>query len=362
MSLSIQVNGVTYNEAESIRYRRSLLDFCGFYSVSSSANESELLPVKIGDKIKIFADGEQVLIGYIDNLSVTVGSGNHKIEFSGRDRTCDAFDSTVVGTKSFANDIGYVSVLRSVLDAGEMSSIGITNEAGNITNFSETDNVSAEVGETIFDFANRYAAKLGFLLTSNEDGNILLCQAGSEKLGFNLLHENGNSENNILSSSYKKTIENRFNKYTAVSQLGTYGLGDEITPENVVDQSGETGIDENIRSSRNLTFEVEELSGNESCGIRANFEANIRRAKSLNYCCNIQGHSYDGEPFKVNRLATINDDFSNIYAEMLLHTVEMNWSLRGSTSRLSFSYKDAFTLQAALDKRSANRSSYGDDF
>ena len=103
-------------------------------------------------------------------------------------------------------------------------------------------------------------------------------------------------------------------------------------------------------------------TGNWQSFNRAKFEANIRRANSVNYSCAIQGHSINGKPFKINTLAFVDDDFCNISSELLIHTIEYRYSLnQGSTSMLQMTYKDAYTLQAQQEARDAARQLVGDD-
>ena len=93
------------------------------------------------------------------------------------------------------------------------------------------------------------------------------------------------------------------------------------------------------------------------------WEANIRRARSLEYTAVVQGHNVGGTLWKPNVLVPIDDDFSDIQATMLLKSVRFESTLQtGNVTTLTFTYKDAFTLQAQQDEREANTNNTGFGF
>lgn len=348
--LRMEVNGNVYKDAINISVTRSVNNFCGYFEASSSLNVENLLPLKLGDAITVLADEKLIFNGYIEQLQVQYDSESHEISIAGRDRVCDALDSTVTGDKVFKGPTNLKSVLRAVLDAGGMSAIGIIDEAGGIPDFGDGDTVEAEVGQTIFEFLEPYARKLQVIMTSNEDGDILLMRAGTVHSGLSLV----NGEN-ILQASLKKTDDKRFNKYIAKSALNPIS-NDDADPVDVVSQSGTTATDSDIRSTRVKEFNTEEDMDNDTSFNRANFEANIRRSNSLNYSCVVQGHSINDMPFKINTIATVSDGFADIGGDLLIHTIEYKYSLNGgSLSVFQMTYKDAYTLQAQQSARDAAR-------
>lgn len=361
--LSVQINGEVYNDALSINCSRSLKQLYGQFRILSSANVNNKLPVKIGDAVKILADGVIILNGYIQNLSVYYGASNHTITIIGNCRTVDINDSSVIGQKTFNGVVSFEKVARTVLDNAEMSFIDIINETNEDIKFNATDIIQAEVGQSIFDFLEKYSRKKQFILTTNEDGNLLMLRASNQRLGLDLLRLENNNTNNILNANLDSGIENRYNKYICRSQLNPYEQSGNVLPQDISNQNNSTGIDNLIRPSRVLEFQTENDEDNMSTGNRAQFEANVRRANSVNYTCSVQGHSVNGVPFKINRLAFINDDFAGISSDMLLHTVNFSYDVSGgSISELSFTYPDAFTLNAVQENKNKARSKIADGF
>lgn len=360
--LTLEINGVLYKDAQKIQVFRSLKNFCGFFTATTTANPQNVLPVFIGQTVKVYADDILIFNGYIEQLSPNYTSSSHTISISGRDRTQDVYDSTVSGKKSFEGVNSYTNILRQVLDAGNLQDIKIIDEVNNIPDFSDTDIVSADVGQTIFDFIEPYSRKNQFLITTNEDGNILLMRAGTERLGISLLHEIGNNENNVLEATLEIDNSKRFNKYVSKSNLNPFNE-EVLEPADLVNQTSEQVIDSKIRNSRVLEFNTEEDMDLNKGFNRAKFEANIRRANSLNYSCVVQGNSFNGNIFKINRKVFVKDTFCQISSDMLIHTVNYNFSIEnGSTTQLQLSAPDAYSLQAEQEAREANRSDLGGGF
>ena len=361
--LSAEINGEVYNDALSINCRRSLKELYGQFSIVSSANANQKLPVKVGDIVRILADGVVVLNGYIQDLDVNYGANNHTIRIYGNCRTIDMADSSVTGQKTFNGVISYEKIARTVMDNGGMNFIDIVDEVGTIENFKSTDIITAEVGQSIFDFLEKYARKKQFILTTNEQGNLLFLRASKERLGLDLLRLENNNTNNILSGNLSSGISGRYNKYICRSQLNPYNQSNGVKASDISNQTSSTGIDELIRPSRILEFKTEHDEDNGSTNNRAQFEANVRRANSVNYTCAVQGHSVDGKPFSINRVAFINDDFADISSDMLLHTVAFAYNVdEGSITELGFTYPDAFTLSDQQQNREKARSKIADGF
>ncbi len=357
MALTIEVNGTVYEDALNIRVNRSVHNFCGYFEADTSANPEERLPIKVGDAVRIFADGVSILNGFAELVEVSYDGASHSLYIFGRDRTADAFDSTVSGDKVFKAPNSLEGILRLVLDAGNMTGIGINVLADDIDDFASGESIEAEVGQTIFNFLEPYARKQQVVMTSDENGDIILMRAGTTHSGLRLARGK-----NILSASFRKKNDKLFNKYIARSQVDPLA-NDDYPASDIVSQSGETAIDPTIRDSRIIEFNTEEEMNNDTSFNRAEFEANIRRANSVNYSCSVYGHSLNGVPFKVNELAFVDDDFCNISSDLLIHSIEYSYSLSsGSITKFQMTYKDAFTLQAQQEAREASRQTVGSDF
>lgn len=358
--LTLRVNGTEYNNAIRITVERSLKSFCDLFTAVSSANSDSVLPVKMGDRIEVLADGLIVFTGFVEVIQARYSATEHRIAISGRSITCDLVDSSVKGDKEFNGSITLVDLIKLVVkDLG--LDLTVINNSGINPTFKQEEITSAEVGESCFSFLEKYARRHQIILTSNHLGQIELVRASKASLGIDLYRLDNDVNNNIISADFTADFSKRFNTYKVQSQQSPLSLlGNE--PEDLVSQSGEA-TDSVIRKTRFLEFDSEEEQDNETSFNRAAFEANIRRANSVNYSATIYGHSNNGQNFELNTLSNIQDNFAQVNSTMLLHTVKYSFDNdNGSLTTLDYTFQDAFTLQAERDQLEAKKESVGNGF
>jgi prophage tail gpP-like protein len=177
-------------------------------------------------------------------------------------------------------------------------------------------------------------------------GNIVLARGSSQVIVLGGLYNiigDPLKKNNILSSSTSFNDSDRFNKYKCISQLNNSTFDQTVDPNdpdyeiggmgsmNAVSTTAET-TDSAIRNTRVLVFNSESASSGNDLKQRVNWEINIRRVRSAIYRATVQGDSYDGiNPWRVNRLVQVIDNFAGINATLLIRSVNFELSLDGGT-------------------------------
>ena len=359
MALTVEVDGTRYNQAISMSVKRSIENATGSFYLTTSSQEDNLIPVKRGSRIRIFADDQVVLTGFAETVAVQYSSTTHTISVSGRDVTADLVDSSVINALEFQGPIEFTSIIRSVLDSLNMQSVGIVNEAGTIEPFTEIDFVSADVGERAFDFLNRYASKRQVLLTTDGRGNLLIVRGRGSRLPVRLVYGK-----NILSAMAYYDDTGRFNRYTIQSQLNPLNLDSSVAPEAISDQNGEA-VDSAIRNRRVSVMESSASMESSDCIRLANLESNLRRVNGFNYTVTVQGHSIPGFDgiWTTNRSVEVEDPLTDVNGTLLIKSCKWYYSLdSGSTTELVLTYIDAYTIQAEVDRLEAQINSFGGSF
>lgn len=358
MTLAAVVNGTRFSRAKAIRVSRSLRSFAGWFEVVSSADDNERLPIRINDRIQIVSGASDVLLtGFVESLRVRQDAGSHEIAVSGRDITADLIDSTLK-TKQFTGPIDFPALVSRVLDAQGLGAIRVINEAGQLPQIKATELVSGEIGQSAFDFLEKYARRVQVVLTTNGDGSLLIMRASARDSGATLIRLAGNQANNVLSSSLEINAAGRYRDYICQGQLAPAGSDFDGTTEETTAQSG-SARDSGARATRFYEFEAETPMDGTACGDRAKLEANVRRAASLDYSAVVQGVP---SGFEINRLVDVRDDFCDIGDRLLITDVEHRFDSGGTVTEVGCSFKDAFTLQEELELSTAARSDAGEDF
>lgn len=356
---------------------KKCLDVCaGTFQFTVSAPGTNAFPIKRRSAVKITIDGATVLTGYVDKLKCAYSSLEHEITVTGRGRTADIIDSTVDGHFEFNGTIGLVDLIKQMLDYYEITGIDVINAAGEIDPFDESDAVSSPLGTSVFDAIETYCRLRAVLLTENDDGNIVLFRATSlTDSGVKLTHKNDGSVNNIKSSQISFDDSERFNKYKIwsqgnVAQLAntTDGLDDPGADSNSISDMGgddAEATDGEIRSTRILNKLAEHAVDADDLQARATWEANIRRSRSIEYSPTVVGHTKTGkgDPWKLYETAPIEDIFADVSGTLLIKEITFKLDLTtGTTTELTMTNKDAYTLQAEEDQRDARDNNIGGQF
>lgn len=347
MALTVLYNGVNYTDIISVTVSASIGTFAGQFSVTASADQNQSLPVKKGGTVKILADGQPILTGFIETIDGSYSASSHSITFSGRSKTADLIDSTVKGAKQFNAGIGFVSIIESVLKGQGITDIKVKNLAGSIASF--TDASSAEIGETAFEFLERLSRKVQVVLTCDGNGDIVLTRSGTASSNLVILNKLNDPQNlnNVKESSFYTSDAQRFNSYKVLAQENPLNSLDSL-PNALTGVLG-SATDKEIRNTRHLEFYGEESMTPAQSKNRASWEANVRRARSFEYRVIVQGHSINGTLWDFNRVVSVQDDFWGISAGLLIADLKYDFSIgSGSTTEIVMTYPDAFSLEANL--------------
>jgi prophage tail gpP-like protein len=348
--ITVQLNGVNYTNFTSINVTKNIESVSGSFAFSSTADSQNLFPIRMGDLVKIYVDGEKILTGYVEKLSVNYDDTSHSIEASGRNILCDLIDSTVGTTKEYEGEVSIIDIARSVLDGIGLQSVKVINQVGELESFKPWDIESAEVGEKCFEFIEKFARKKQFFWNSDADGNLLLLRASQELLPYKLVARVNGDGNNIKTAYVAIDHTNRYNQYKAQGNLNLSGI--RIPPKEAVEQEGQAVRDTAIRGSRILEFNAEENSDSFTATDRAIWESNIRIARSLSYSAVVQGHSVGGMVWPVNALVDVDDEIANIKDQLFIKSVIFSQSnIDGTTTRLNMTYRNAFQLEAEQKAR-----------
>lgn len=355
--ITVQLNGINYTNFTSITVTNNIESVSGFFNFSSTADPNNLFPIRMGDQVKIYIDGQKILTGYVEKLSVSYDDTSHSIEVSGRNILCDLVDSTVGKLKEFEGEISIISIARSVLDGIGLNSVKIVNRAGEIAPFSSADIESAEVGEKCFEFLEKLARKKQFFWTSDGDGNLVLLRASNDLFSARLVSRVNGDGNNIKAADLATDHTKRYNEYRAQGNLNLFGLN--VPPSEASEQEGQIARDPAIRESRIMEFNAEENSDSLTSTERAIWESNIRIAKSMTYSAVVQGHSSGGVIWPVNVLMRVDDEIANIKDQLFIKSVIFRQSIvDGTTTRLNMTYRNAFTLEAEQKARQGKEETF----
>lgn len=381
-NLFLKVNGVKYEGFKELSYSRSIELASGEFNFVSTLDDTNILPFKVQEECQILFGDIELITGFIERMTFEYSSNSHQVVISGRDKTADIIDSTIVGDIDLSGQITLKQVLDRVIDeifAGvdeskRVNVIDTTDETiftsvGRgvrqiLDPFSENEKVTAEVGENAFEFMEKYARKRGVLLSSNGRGDLLITRGGDASLSGAIINQVNGVRNNIKSASISYDLTRRYRNYVVRSQ-GNPSTSELINVVGLASIKGISGaaIDTVIRGSRTLELQAESTSVQKTDRERALWEANIRRARSVVYTCVLSSlNPVEGQIFVPNVLIRVIDEFSNINSQMLIRSVDYNFSVSGGTTvSLELVPPDAYRLEATRDVADVISNRIGND-
>ena len=174
-----------------------------------------------------------------------------------------------------------------------------------------------------------------------------LFRSGLETPPSGLQNIIGADDNNIQSANVTYNDSNRFGKYVAKSQLNLVALNasGSTDSKNIVSQKSPNVIDNEVRSSRQLVIQSESTSSDAELQKRIDWEANIRKTRSIVYATTVNYFSANGILWKPNQIVNIVDDFAGINAKLLINSVVFIQDGYSMSTSLAFVNKDAYTLE-----------------
>ena len=333
------------------------------FTIEASSEDAQSLPFLGGESCKIFVDGERVLTGFIEKVKASGDPESHSITISGRSKPADIIDSALDSETSAGEifsdlrpPISLKTVIERTIDSlGGDAKILVVDEA-NPDPFNEAEDLIApEPGDNAFDFIEKWARKRQVLLTSNGDGNIVIIRGSATRIDAFLIHRVNSNDNNVISWGVDYDLTTRFNRYKMPSQhnLIAIVLAGLTSADSIVDQGGGENVvtDKNVRPGRQMVIVPEANSSDAESKKRAQWEKNIRKARSRVYSAVVDGYrNQTGDLWRVNQLIRVDDAFAGIDSVMLVNSVEYSLTEdEGSTTDIELVNRNAYTLEPAED-------------
>ena len=360
MTLSIRSGGKEFSNWDAATVERGIETAASSFSFSATTIGGQIIPIREGSEVEVLADGVKILTGWVDKYLVGYDGDDHIINIIGRSLTSDLIDCSVPFSKEFEtiDILAFFNVVSQKFGIETIENDNLfTDKEIKLSKFLIKAIVAPEIGQTAFEFLESYARYFQILMTDNEIGNLVITRASTELSKNALINVIGDKNNNIKRANRETDLSNLYGKY--ITQLTGYpinfnkykkGVGSQWEVNKLLEEVGKA-IDDEIRSERIYDFYPEENIESSSLVDRAKWEMGIRRARSFSYSATVQGHTVSGVPWRDNLLYPIRDDFANINGEYLCKKVIYDYSIdNGSETILVFTNKNAYTLQAELDK------------
>ena len=350
MTLTLEVNGTEFSNFTTASTTISMSQFVNVFSFGAESEEPQGFPVQVGDQVRVLADEQSIVTGFVESINGEHSADSRTINIQGSSKTSDVVDTTMPQI-NFATPISFNALISLILLEARIFNQLVENEVSGLEDFKESEIIQVKQSQSVFSVLEQYARKRQVFLRTDENGNIIITRNSGIDGGLQLTSLIKGDDNNVKSARVTIDHKDRFNRYIAVSQKNPTSFnisGEDPGSSDASNQRGEV-TDSDIRTGRTLIFTAENSSDNDGLAERATWEANVRRARSLIYTAIVTVHSEStNQPWQVNQLIRVVDQFEGINALMLVDEITFKFSVTdGETTTLRCVAPDAYTLQAS---------------
>lgn len=355
MTLAIEVDGTKYSGFINAEANVRLDALTNTFRFQASSDNEKPMPFGVGQSCRVKSGNDLILTGNIELINVDGDSTSHNIDIAGRDKTGDLLDSTIGSLSDIRAPISLKAIIEKTIThiGADIDVVDLENPAI----FTKAEDVTApEPGQLAWDYIEKYARKRQVLLTSNGLGQVVITKSSGIEVDAIVKHKLRSDDNTVLRYAVSYDDTGRFNKYEMLAQSNPLSLifAGNISNEAIVNQNSQI-FDDLIREGRQLALVAETASSSADLKKRAQWDANIRKARGKVYSATVRGHrNQTGNLWAVNELVKVEDDFAGIDSRMLVNSIKFSSNKESAdTSLLSFVEKNAYTLsleEPVIDK------------
>lgn len=329
--LRLKVDGTLYGGWQDIRIRRSIETIAGTFELSVTerwSGQNTPRPIRPGAECQVLIDGKPVITGYVDDVNISYDANSHTVSVSGRDKTGDLVDSTAIefGFPNFT----ILDVAKRLCQPFGIVVSAETDVGGKFSTYKQNP------GDSVFAALDGAAKIRGVMLMSDGNGGLVIARAGTTRLPALLA-----TGDNILACSASFSHKDRFSEYTVTSQQELED-GQTYTDGLFLKATSKDSI---ITRYRPLTVIADKLNDLKSTQERADYERNVRYAKSQQFQYSVQGWKYDdANLWPINCLVAVKDDFLGLDADLLITGVDLLLNDSGTRTELTLMPREGFDL------------------
>lgn len=353
-TVKILKNGVNYPYFDRLSVKKDLDYLGGSFSFDTFSINGRTVPFIPMDEVKIYINGILVLTGQVFVISVNYSTDSHSIKIEGYSKSRVLVDNSIINNAQKDSGEYLQKLIVDTLKEQGITSLVVENDPNNIK---ITEDTSAEIEESIFEYLNRYASLAGAIITTNRDGNIEIYRNDGlhEGIYSGVILRNkfkSNNNNHILQANFVQDFRERYEEVTVVSQAtdDPIRLTKQANPGvDISLEDGQTVTDTALKDSeRKLLIVANSELDEEEALVYATWEVNNRIAKSLKYNCTVTGFgpiSNKAYIYELNYTFLIDDEYASINKVMLIKSIDYQFdSSRGHTTQLTFIPSNSYKL------------------
>jgi prophage tail gpP-like protein len=357
--VTLEVGGRRLLGWKRISIERSLGAICGQFSLGildSWERLSQSWFIQPFAECKVYIDKDQVLSGYVDNVSISESSSGTDITVSGRDVTSDLVDCSLIAKSYELSNVTLSQLVRKLILTGKFK-IGYSEEAPPGKAFERID---LSPGTRYSSILEDYARYRGLFFYTDHEGTLVLAKPGSKKAKVSLI-----VGENIKSYQVQYDTQQRYSDYRVLAQA--QGLAEFGGPS--ANQIQGSAKDRGVPRFRPFGFVAEISATASDSQKRAEWETTIRAAKMTTVSVDVvgwrQGLDKSAPLWEINALVDVKIPKIGLNGTFLISSVRYSIDQGGGTiTTIALESPDAYKAEPLKDpqiERYLEFNSAGDD-
>lgn len=297
-------------------------------------------PVLPGARVSVVFDGKPVITGYVDAAERSLESAS----VQGKDRAVDLVECSAQLSSWEFTDTPVESIARQLCQPYDVAlSVQQGLRLGNVPK-----KFSVDPGATAGHALEELCRIAGVLPVSDGQGGIVLTRAGLRRCTTAIVEGE-----NLLAGRQRRALSGRFAEYRV---LGQHKGGDDHNGSAAAAPKG-TARDAEVRIQRVLTVRAEGNVTAAQAGVRAEWEATVRAARSTTLTVTVRGWTQgDGSLWALNTIVPVRSKTLDATADWLITALDYELSLdSGSTTTMELRAPESFLPSATVKSGTVDR-------
>ncbi len=347
-SLIVNGSATEHKGWTDISVTRSLEQFAHTFDLGFTerwSEHQEPVPIREGDTCVLKLDDKQITAGYVDDCSIDYDANSHTLKVAGRSITSDLVDCTAVHKKGQFKK----PTLRTIAE-NLCAPFGIAVKVSEGLSLGDSfSSFTLEDGETVYTAIERACRMRGILLTTSPTGALLFTSIGANKT--ETVIEYGK---NVLKGGRAASWKDLFSQYTVKSQAP----GTDNIFGHAVSQAKAVAYNKLVSRYRPITVHSEHATTGSQLKKRAQWEANVRAARSRRLRYTLDGWENKEGIWTHNTLVRVIDPLLEVDANLLVISVRQTKDENGATTDVELTDPDAMKPEPIAPKKSKKHNSF----
>jgi prophage tail gpP-like protein len=297
---------------------------------------SRPFPFIEGQEAIVSLGNEQLIDGYLEELSGSYDARTHRIELAGRSRTGQLADNSAIYKSGRWKNVPIPKIVEDLVADYDLGVTLSPEAAADPETVKPIRKFSIERGESVFDAIGRVARLRGLVVTSDARRNVVLSRATKvRKSPFRITRDV------VLNSSRTGRWHDRHSRYVVLGQTA----GNDQWSGDQAARGVAVVDDDEITANRPLITIAESQGGRSEYERQATWMRNRRAGEARKVTYTVRGWEHTaGLLWEPNLLVPVDDTWWGISGDMLLSRVTLMYGAQGQRAGLELVNPGAFDI------------------